>query len=115
MSPASRAPAAGPPPAIQEEIARLASLPEVRSAIEWLRDQEAPFTCWQLEVARIAAPPFGEGARSNWLAEKFRALGLRCVQQDNLGNVFGSHAAVTDSCISVSAHLDTVFPAATVM
>jgi acetylornithine deacetylase/succinyl-diaminopimelate desuccinylase-like protein len=115
MSPASRAPAAEPLPALQQEIARLAALPEVRSAMEWFRDQEAQFTSWQLEVARIAAPPFGEGARSEWLAEKLSALGLGCVEQDSLGNVFGSQSAVADSCISISAHLDTVFPAGTAL
>src|SRR5260221_8853911 len=113
MSPASRAPAAESPPAMQPEIVRLASLPEVRSAMEWFRDQEAQFTRWQLEVARIAAPPFGEAARSEWLAKQFTGLGLGWVEQDNLGNVFGSQAAVAASCVSVSAHLDTVFPPGT--
>ncbi len=98
---------------MQQEIARLAALPGVRSAMEWFRDQEEQFTRWQLEVSRIAAPPFGERLRSNWLAEKFAALGLGCVQQDSLGNVFGSLAGVGGSCVSVSAHLDTVFPAGT--
>jgi tripeptide aminopeptidase len=113
MSPASRAPAAEPPTALQQEVARLAALPEVRSVMEWFRDQEAQFTRWQLEVARIAAPPFGEQARSDWLAEQFAALGLGYIERDSLGNVFGSQAAVADSCVSVSAHLDTVFPAGT--
>jgi tripeptide aminopeptidase len=113
MSPASRAPAAEPLPAMQQEIARVAELPEVRSAIAWFRDQEAQFARWQLEVARIAAPPFGEGTRSDWLARQFTSLGLGFVEQDNLGNVFGSQVAVGASCVSVSAHLDTVFPAGT--
>src|SRR6266851_138770 len=115
MAPAPRASAAEPLPAIQQEIARLAALPEVRSAMEWFRDQGAQFTRWQLEVARIAAPPFGESARSEWLVAKFAELGLPNVEQDNIGNVFGSQAATRDSCVSVSAHLDTVFPAGTAL
>src|SRR5712692_9085412 len=115
MSPASRVSAAEPLPALQQEIARLAALPAVRAAMEWFRDQEAQFTRWQLEVARIAAPPFGEGARSDWLAEQFAALGLGNIHQDSLGNVFGSQAAAGNSCVSVSAHLDTVFPAGTAL
>ena len=114
MSPASRVSAAEPLPAMQQQIARLAALPAVRTAMEWFRDQEAQFTGWQLEVTRIAAPPFGEPARSHWLAEKFAYLGLGNVHQDSLGNVFGSHGA-GDSCVSVSAHLDTVFPAGTAL
>jgi acetylornithine deacetylase/succinyl-diaminopimelate desuccinylase-like protein len=98
---------------MQQEIARLAALPGVRSAMEWFRDQEEQFTRWQLEVSRIAAPPFGELARSNWLAEKFAALGLGCVEQDGLGNVFGSLGGIGGACVSISAHLDTVFPAGT--
>ena len=92
----------------------MAALPAVRTAMEWFHDQEAQFTSWQLELARIAAPPFGEGARSDWLAEKFAVLGLGNVHQDSLGNVFGSQGA-GDSCVSVSAHLDTVFPAGTAL
>jgi acetylornithine deacetylase/succinyl-diaminopimelate desuccinylase-like protein len=100
---------------MQQEVARLAALPEIHAAMEWFRDQEAQFTHWQMEVVRIAAPPFGEGARSNWLAEKFSDLGLGNVQQDHIGNVFGSASAVGDRCVSVSAHLDTVFPAGTAL
>ena len=115
MSPAPRPSAAEPLPAVQQEVARLAALPEVRAAMEWFREQEAQFTRWQLEVARIAAPPFGERARSAWLAEKFAELGMGVVQQDELGNVFGSRGKVGAACVSVSAHLDTVFPATTAL
>ena len=115
MTLAPRASAAETLSAMQQEVARLAALPEVRAAMEWLREQEAQFTRWQLEVAAIAAPPFGEKARSEWLATQFTGLGLGVVRQDELGNVFGSQGEVGDACISVSAHLDTVFPAGTVL
>ena len=98
---------------IAQELARLADNPDVISAIDWFRDQEPEFTRWQLEVARIPAPPFGEAARSDWLAERFRALGLLKVHKDSIGNVFGSDRGDSASTISVSAHLDTVFPAST--
>src|SRR5258708_18992161 len=93
MSPASRAPAAEPLPAMQQEIARLAGTPEVRSAMEWFRVQEAQFTRWQLEVARIAAPPLGEGARSAWLAPRLLAPGLGNVYKASVGNVFRHRSA----------------------
>ena len=98
---------------IAQEVARLSASPEVSSAIEWFRDQEPEFTRWQLELARIPAPPFGEAARSDWLAERFRALGLLKVHKDSIGNVFGSDHGNSPATISVSAHLDTVFPAST--
>src|SRR5213594_4409621 len=57
--------------------------------VAWLRLQEAQFAAWQLEMARIAAPPFGERARGEWLAQKFIDLGLEDVHCDDVGNVFG--------------------------
>ncbi len=115
MMSASRPPAAETLSSIQQEVARLAALPDVCAAVEWFREQEAQFTRWQLEVARIAAPPFGERERSQWLAGKFAELGLGVVLQDEVGNVFGSQKEVEDACVSVSAHLDTVFPAGTAL
>lgn len=100
-------------PNVQQEVARLAMLAEVRSAFAWLRAQEAQFAHWQLELARIAAPPFGEAARGVWLADKFRELGLDNVHSDDVGNVFGIHPGHGKSCVALSAHMDTVFPAGT--
>src|SRR5438067_1134221 len=72
-------------PTVQQEIAHLCALPEIRSAFTWFRNQEAQFAHWQLELARIAAPPFGESARGEWLAGKFRELGLDAVHNDDDG------------------------------
>src|SRR5580704_5865095 len=98
---------------LQQEVARLSAAPEIRSAFAWLRAQEPQFAHWQLELARIAAPPFAESARGEWLAEKFRELGLDNVHNDDVGNVFGSHPGFGKSYVALSAHIDTVFPAGT--
>ncbi len=100
-------------PALQQEVARLAASPEVRSAFNWLRTQEPQFTQWQMEMARIAAPPFGEAARGAWLAERFREVGLDDVRIDDVGNVFGVHPGFGRRYVALSAHIDTVFPANT--
>jgi len=105
-------------PAVQQEVARLAAAPEVRSALNWLRTQEPQLGQWQMEMARIAAPPFGESARGAWLAERFREVGLDDVRIDDVGNVFGVHPGFTDArfgqrYVALSAHIDTVFPAST--
>src|SRR2546428_1912631 len=100
-------------PNVQQEVARLSSLPEIRSAFAWLRAQEPQFAHWQLELARIPAPPFGEAARGTWLAEKFRELGLDDVHNDDVGNVFGTHPGRGKGYVALSAHIDTVFPAGT--
>jgi tripeptide aminopeptidase len=105
-------------PTVQQEIARLAALPETRVAFLAFRAEEAQFAALQLEMARIPAPPFGEATRSEWLQERFRALGLEEVRTDDVGNVFGIHKSRQTSKPStqytaLSAHIDTVFPAGT--
>jgi tripeptide aminopeptidase len=98
---------------LQQEVSRFASLPGVRSAVAWFGDQEAEFARWQMDLARIPAPPFGEGARADWLGEQFRALGIRAVGKDKIGNIFAFRKGPRESILSISAHLDTVFPANT--
>src|SRR5260370_29639202 len=105
-------------PTIQQEIARLAGSPEIRAAFAWLRAEEAQFGAWQLEMARIPAPPFGEAARAQWLQDRFRALALDEVHIDEVGNVFGVRHPGESSkqpramqYPALSAHIDTLFPA----
>ncbi len=113
MVPASKDEGTGLASSTQQIIARLANKPEVRAALAWLRAQEPQFAHWQVELARIASPPFGESARANWLLQKFTELELDDVQIDEAGNVFGIHRGLSKHHIALSAHLDTVFPAGT--
>jgi len=101
------------PQQAQQEVARLAASPEVRSAFNWFRMQEPQLAHWQMEMARIPAPPFGESARAEWLAERFREVGLDDVRVDDVGNVFGTHPGFGKRHVALSAHIDTVFPANT--
>jgi tripeptide aminopeptidase len=98
---------------VQREVVRLAASPEVRSAFNWFRLQEPQLAHWQMEMARIPAPPFGESARGEWLAERFREVGLDDVRIDDVGNVFGTHPGFGKRYVALSAHIDTVFPAST--
>jgi len=98
---------------VQQEVARLAELPPVRAACDWFRSQETPFAQWQLDMASIPAPPFGEMARTEWLKKRFRELGLEDVHSDEVGNVFGIRPGPSRQVVSLSAHIDTVFPAGT--
>jgi tripeptide aminopeptidase len=100
-------------PGLPEEISRLASIPGVRSALQWFRDQETEFARWQMELARIPAPPFGEGERAEWVTEQFRALGIKDVGKDKIGNAVAFLEGQRDAVVSISAHIDTVFPANT--
>jgi tripeptide aminopeptidase len=98
---------------MQQEVARLAALAEVRYAFAWFRAHESRFAEYQMEVARIAAPPFGEAARGTWLADRFREIGLSDVETDEVGNVFAVHPGFGGRYVALSAHIDTVFPATT--
>jgi tripeptide aminopeptidase len=100
-------------PSLQQEVARLAASPEVRSAYNWFRTQEPQLLQWQMEMARIAAPPFGESARAAWLQQRFREIGLDDIRIDDVGNVFGIHPGFGRRYVALSAHIDTVFPANT--
>ncbi|HKN69737.1 MAG TPA: M20/M25/M40 family metallo-hydrolase [Terriglobales bacterium] len=100
-------------PPVQEEVARLAGSSQVRAAFDQFRSQESQFALWQLEATKVAAPPFGEAARGAWLADRFRELGLSDVQVDEVGNVFGVRPGGGNRFVALSAHIDTVFPAAT--
>ncbi len=100
-------------PTVQKEVARIAALAEVRSAGEWFRSQEPRFAEYQMEVARIAAPPLGEANRAAWLADRFREIGLNDVETDKVGNVFAVHPGYGNRYVALSAHIDTVFPAST--
>jgi tripeptide aminopeptidase len=113
-SPTSETASANP----QHEIARIAELRAVHHALGHLHQQEMEFRRWQMELANVAAPPFGEAARSEWLQKRFTALGLHHVESDELGNVFGLFLKQPDAkrqppFVAVSAHLDTVFPQGT--
>jgi tripeptide aminopeptidase len=98
---------------VHEEIARIAGLPDVRSAFGRFRFEEPQIARWQLEVSRVAAPPFGEGGRAQWLANRFREIGLSDVEVDEVGNVFGIRSGCGNRFVALSAHIDTVFPATT--
>jgi acetylornithine deacetylase/succinyl-diaminopimelate desuccinylase-like protein len=98
---------------VQQEVTRLAELPPVRAACAWFCSRETQFAQWQLDLASIPAPPFGEMARGEWLKKRFRELGLEGVHADEVGNVFGIRSGAAGPMVSVSAHIDTVFPAGT--
>src|ERR1044071_10059179 len=98
---------------LPQEIARISALPTVRQAMSWLRSRKAEFAGWQMALSRVAAPPFGENARGDWLLERFRDLRLENVHRDQVGNVRAFHGGSGKYCVAVTAHLDTVFPAGT--
>jgi acetylornithine deacetylase/succinyl-diaminopimelate desuccinylase-like protein len=106
-------------PRVQQEVTRVAALPGVSRAFAWFAAHEPELRRWQMELARIPAPPFGEAARAEWLRVRFAELGLEDVHVDSVGNVLGvRHGAEPGAQrgakhVALSAHIDTVFPAGT--
>jgi tripeptide aminopeptidase len=100
-------------------VTAMASLRPVHAAFAWMHGNPKTIMDWQAELVAIPAPPFGEQARSAWMAARFEAIGLDDVHIDEVGNVFGLIRAAslppesTGSVVVLSAHLDTVFPAET--
>jgi acetylornithine deacetylase/succinyl-diaminopimelate desuccinylase-like protein len=100
-------------------VTALAAQRTVHSAFAWLHGNPGKIMDWQARLVAIPAPPFGEEARSQWLAARFEEAGLSQVHTDAAGNVFGWVPAAklppesTGPVVVLSAHLDTVFPAET--
>ncbi|HTZ90029.1 MAG TPA: M20/M25/M40 family metallo-hydrolase [Alloacidobacterium sp.] len=96
-------------------IGQLASQRRVHEAFGWLHLHEQQIMGWQRELVLVAAPPFGERARAEWLCGKFRELGLEDVALDGIGNAVGVCCGEESDgeCVLLSAHIDTVFPADT--
>jgi acetylornithine deacetylase/succinyl-diaminopimelate desuccinylase-like protein len=97
-------------------VTALAELRPVHAAFAWLHGNPKTIMDWQAEMVAIPAPPFGEQARSAWMAERFAEAGLSNVETDEVGNVFGWITAAelppesSGPVVVISAHLDTVFP-----
>ncbi len=109
------------PAAAHTRVARLASLIAVHRAFHWLHLHQPQMRQWQLQMLAIPAPSFEEDERAAWFLERFAELGLTHVHRDEAGNAVAELAPETSdvpasgrTCVLVSAHLDTVFPAGTV-
>jgi tripeptide aminopeptidase len=100
-------------------VTTLAARRQVHAAFAWMHNNPRTIMDWQAELVAIPAPPFGEEARAAWISECFVKLGLAEVNTDAAGNVIGivpaTHLPAESSgpVVVLSAHLDTVFPAAT--
>ncbi|HET8635702.1 MAG TPA: M20/M25/M40 family metallo-hydrolase, partial [Acidobacteriaceae bacterium] len=96
-------------------VAQIAADRRVHRAFQWMHLHEQQIMRWQTELTSIPAPPFGEGPRAEWLCERFCELGLADVELDGIGNALGVKKSrqPAEREILISAHLDTVFPAAT--
>jgi len=102
-------------------VTALAGQRPVHAAFAWLHGNPKTMMDWQSELVAIPGPPFGEEARSAWMADRFREAGLTDVAIDAVGNAVGWLKAASlpsessGPVVVLSAHLDTVFPAGTLL
>ncbi|HEX8068403.1 MAG TPA: M20/M25/M40 family metallo-hydrolase [Pyrinomonadaceae bacterium] len=83
-------------------------------AARFFAERAAEITEEQAAICAIPAPPFGEAARAEYLAARFRQCGLTEVELDEEGNCVALRRGQTlKPLLVVSAHLDTVFPEGT--
>ena len=119
-------------PALAEDLDRLCADPRVHRLFDWFSRHERDIADFQLAITAIPAPPFGEQPRAAWLRERLQPLGLT-LTTDAAGNLLAARPGLQSAsapeappseappseapspapAIAVSAHLDTVFPAAT--
>ncbi|HVT97193.1 MAG TPA: M20/M25/M40 family metallo-hydrolase [Acidobacteriaceae bacterium] len=104
---------ASPAPAAST-VAQIAADRRVHQAFQWLHLQEQRILQWQSDLVAVPAPPFGEKPRAEWLCERFRELELESPHLDEVGNAFAGRSGTRGGRkVLLSAHIDTVFPAAT--
>lgn len=95
-------------------LEKVLKLAEIKQALNFLKADNAATAKEQIQVTELAAPPFKEQMRADWMAEQFRTLGLADVTIDAKGNVLGELRGESQAPkVVLSAHLDTVFPAET--
>jgi acetylornithine deacetylase/succinyl-diaminopimelate desuccinylase-like protein len=117
------------PSTFAEDLVRLAADPRVHRLFEWFSRHERDIADFQLAITAIPAPPFAEQTRAFWLSERLQPFGLTATI-DAVGNLLaarpggGQHPPAVGECggetkapavVAVSAHLDTVFPASTLL
>ena len=70
----------------------------------------------QIALSETASPTGAEGERGALVATRFTELGLTGRRTDDVGNVIGVRRGSADEApVLVCAHLDTVFPAGTIV
>jgi acetylornithine deacetylase/succinyl-diaminopimelate desuccinylase-like protein len=101
----------------QQEVGQIVGLPSVNAALDWFLSHRQELLDSQVELAQIPAPPFGESARVERLRQRFESAGLEEVHVDEIGNVLGIRSGSDPNAryLALTAHVDTVFPAGTLV
>lgn len=95
--------------------AEVLRLPAYRAGAAYLDGHAGVLLEDAIAVCQVPAPPFGEGARAEFVAARLRELGFERVDVDAEGNVVCVYRepVAGEPALLVTAHLDTVFPPGT--
>ena len=97
-----------------DDLTKILAAPNVRRALDFVKDYEPKTIEEQIRTCEIPAPPFKEQIRAEYYKNRFTELGLKNVRIDREGNVIGERpGANTATSLVLAAHLDTVFPEGT--
>lgn len=97
-----------------ENLRELIGSPELLRSFRFIDSHLEKISEEHIRICSIPAPPFGERERAEYLSKRFCELGLVDTQIDEEGNCLAlRRGQSTAPLVVVSAHLDTVFPAAT--
>lgn len=97
-----------------DTITNLTQDPAVQTILNRLPDHLAYFIDLAIAIQQIPAPTFAEGERAQFVQSRLQTLGLVDVYRDEMFNVYARLPGQTGTPpVIVSAHLDTVFAAAT--
>ena len=101
-------------PEYLEPVRALFEKPRVKQAMKLLDDGAEAAMVMQCELCEIPAPTFHEEVRAAEIVRRMKALGLKDVHVDEIGNVIGRRPGRGDGpVLAIGAHMDTVFPEGT--
>ncbi|QOY35416.1 M20/M25/M40 family metallo-hydrolase [Anaerobacillus isosaccharinicus] len=101
-------------PAVDSTYELLLKYPLIKEAMEFLKLENEQTLKDQIQLTEIPAPTFSEKVRGIEYRKRLEQLGLKNIQTDEVGNVFGVRPGTgSGPTIVVCSHLDTVFPAGT--
>jgi tripeptide aminopeptidase len=101
-------------PEVEKVFAQLLSDSKVQQGIQFITLENENTLADQIQITEIPAPTFQEQQRAEYYQKRLIELGLKNVQMDQAGNVFGIRPGIGNGPkLFVSSHLDTVFPEGT--
>ena len=96
-------------PEYDEPVKALFEKPRVQQAMKLLDEGAEASMVMQCELCEIPAPTFHEEVRAAEIARRMKALGLKDVTIDEIGNVIGRRPGKDNGpVLAIGAHMDTV-------